>query len=338
MCVFGTPSDEFTTVGQRGSGTAPAVRVQMSHPAPQPVVHLLANSRSGKGLADSIHEKVKAIGAELGYLVELHEVSEPAMLEKAAAGAVAAAEKDGGLVMAAGGDGTIRTVAEKVQGTNARFSVIPCGTFNYFARTHNIPLEADAAIRLGLTGECRPVRLGSMNGRIFLINASLGMYAQSIHEREKNTSRFGRHRIVALLSTVRTFLSDHLLLRVSMKTGEEQISMRTPMIFIGNNALQFRDLKMKVARCMKEDSLAVVAMKPLGAWEKFRVLARGALRTIEHEERLETFCIDTLQIQSHPRHQTVALDGEIFYMTSPFEIKAMPEVLRLMLPPREVAR
>jgi len=201
-----------------------------------------------------------------------------------------------------------------------------------------VPENHEDAIRLGLTGECRPVRLGEMNGRVFLINASLGIYAQSIHEREKNTDRFGRYRAVAILSTIRTFLSDHILLKVNMVTGNEQISMRTPMIFIGNNALQLRNLKMDVARCMKRDLLAIVAMKPLSKWEMIRVIARGVFRTIENEERLESFCLDSLAIHSHPRHQTVALDGEIFYMHSPLEIKVLPETLRMMLPPKELAQ
>lgn len=307
----------------------------MTHAGQKLTVHLLANARSGKGQGDSIGDKVKAVCEELGHTFVSHEVKEPSELEGAAEKAVKLAINDNGVVMAAGGDGTIRTVAEKVQGTEARMAVIPCGTFNYFARTHKIPEDHDAAIRLGLTGDCRPVRLGEVNGRVFLINASLGMYVDSIHEREKNTEKWGRSRFVAVLSTLRTFISDHRLLHVDMLTGNEHARMRTPMIFIGNNALQLRNLKLEVAGCMKDDALAVVAMKPLTKWEKVRVITRGALRTIDNEERLQSFCINSLSIYSHPLSQEVALDGEIFRMVSPFQVKALPAVLNMMLPPRE---
>jgi diacylglycerol kinase family enzyme len=316
-------------------GTGRAIPAEMSQSSTGKIAHLIANSRSGKGHGQTIHEKVSAIADELGFTLVFHEVSEPSQLEAKAKEAVQAAIGDGGVILAAGGDGTVRTVAEVTHGTSARFAVIPCGTFNYFARTHKVPEDHDAAIRLAMTGDCRPVRLGEMNGRIFLINASIGMYAKSIHEREKNTDRFGRNRAVAILSTMRTFLSDHLLLKVSMSTDTEKITMRTPMIFIGNNALQLRNLKMDVARCMKKDLMAMVALKPLGRWEMLRVIARGILHTIEKEERLESFCIDSLTIHSHPRFQTVALDGELFPMSSPFDVKALPETLRMMLPPRE---
>lgn len=297
-------------------------------------VHLIANGKSGKGLGGSIADKVRDVCKELGFLLEVHEIGSPNQLEEKIQEAVKAAVSDGGVVLAAGGDGTIRSVAEKVQGTGARLGVVPCGTFNYFARTHRIPEDCDAAIRVALTGECRPVRLGELNGRTFLINASMGVYAKLIHDRERTTAIYGRNRAVAILASLKTFLGDHPPLEVHMHTGDQMVTQKTPMVFIGNNALQLRNLNMNVAACMKEDRLALVMLKPLSFAEKARVLARGMLRTVENDERLETFCIDSLMIHSHPRHQHVALDGEIFYMNSPFEVKARPEALRMMLPPK----
>lgn len=297
-------------------------------------VHLIANARSGKGAAGNIAEQLGEACRELGFSLELHEAEEPSQLDKRTEEAVRAAAANGGIVIAAGGDGTIRAVAEKARGTRARLGVVPCGTFNYFARTHSIPEDCADAIRLALTGECRPVRLGELNGHTFLINASLGVYARLIHDREKATKRWGRNRAVAIFSALRTFLGDHPPLEVQMTTDNQMVTQKTPMVFIGNNALQLRNLKLDVAACMKRDRLAVVLLKPLSELEKLRVLARGALRTIDSEERLETFCIDSLVIHSHPRHQHVALDGELFHMTSPFEVRSLPGALRMMLPPR----
>lgn len=308
------------------------------HPIPQPAdareVHLIANERSGKGAAGSIAQKLGEACRELGFSLELHHTPHPRNLNQLTEEAVRAAAANGGIVIAAGGDGTIRCVAERASGTRARLAVVPCGTFNYFARTHGIPESCDDAIRLALTGDCRPVRLGQLNGRVFLINASLGVYAKLIHDREASTRRWGRSRAVAILSALRTFLGDHPPLEVRMTTGDQMVTQKTPMVFIGNNALQLRDLKLDVAACMKRDCLAVVLLKPLSEIEKLRVLARGALRTIESEERLETFCIDSLVIHSHPHRQHVALDGEIFHMSSPFEVRSLPGALRMMLPPR----
>jgi diacylglycerol kinase family enzyme len=54
--------------------------------------------------------------------------------------------------------------------------VLPQGTFNYFSRTHGIPLDTTDATRALLAGMIRPVQVGLLNDRVFLVNASLGLY------------------------------------------------------------------------------------------------------------------------------------------------------------------
>ena len=223
----------------------------------------------------TLADEAQIICDELGYKLINYEIKNAKDFEVQSRKAVAAAEKDGGVVIAAGGDGTIRGVAQEAFGKDIRFAAIPCGTFNFFARTHRIPEDHIEAFRLALTGQARPVRLGQVNGHIFLINASLGMYAKSIRERESRTSRYGRNRLVVILSTLFSLVSDYLLLRVDLIIDKKLQTVRTPMIFIGNNALQLRNLSMDVAKCMKSDLLAVVMMRPVTKLETFRVLLRG---------------------------------------------------------------
>src|SRR5690606_14142951 len=102
------------------------------------------------------------------------------------------------------------------------------------------------------------------------------------------------------------------------------------MIFIGNNALQLRDLAMSVARCMKKDLLAVVMMKPITKLETLRIIFRGIFKTIENDERLESFCVDELTIYTRRKSHLIALDGEMIRVNSPLRVQALPEVLNLV--------
>ena len=295
-------------------------------------VHLIANSRSGHGKGATLVEQAEAICKELSYELVHHKTDDPKDFDNQCKIAVAEAEADGGIVIAAGGDGTIRGVAQAAHGKNVRFAAVPCGTFNFFARTHQIPEEPELAFRMALTNEARPVRLGIVNGNIFLINASLGLYAKAIREREMRTSRYGRNRLVVIISTIMSILSKHLLLKVDLVIDGQVKTVRTPMIFIGNNALQLRDLAMKVARCMKVDSLAVVMMKPLTKFEALRIIVRGFFKTLENDEKLESFCVDELTIHTRRPSHDIALDGEIIRMDSPLRIRALPGALNLVLP------
>lgn len=295
-------------------------------------LHLIANTRSGRGVGAKLPEIAQKVCDEFNAELVTYDTSKN--FNEVCGKAVEAAKKDGGVVVAAGGDGTIRGVAQKAAGQTVDFGVVPVGTFNFFARNHQIPEDPEEAFRLIFTGEVRTVRLGRVNNEIFLINASLGLYAKAIREREQSTARFGRYRFVVIVSTIISFFRRHRLLNVDLVMGNERRSLRTPMIFIGNNALQLRDLKMDVARCMKKDLMAAVTLKPLRKMEMVRVLFRGLTKTIEQEENVDSFCVDSLTIHTTKSPQMVALDGEIFHLNSPFKVEALPHILRMVLPPK----
>ena len=89
----------------------------------------------------------------------------------------------------AGGDGTLRAAAEVLAGGEVALLPVPAGTRNHFARDLGIASTADAgaAARDGVT---REVDVGSVNGRCFLNNASLGAYPNLVEEREERERRW----------------------------------------------------------------------------------------------------------------------------------------------------
>lgn len=82
-------------------------------------------------------------------------------------------------IIAGGGDGTLRDVAEAVAkaGVDAELTIMPLGTANDFARAAGVPLEPDAALEL-LEVPARPVDLGDVNGQVFLNMATGGFGSQ----------------------------------------------------------------------------------------------------------------------------------------------------------------
>lgn len=72
-----------------------------------------------------------------------------------------AVERGAKVVVAIGGDGTVRAVAEGLAGTSTAMGLIPQGTGNLLARNLDLPLtDVDELLRIALTGKDRPIDVG----------------------------------------------------------------------------------------------------------------------------------------------------------------------------------
>lgn len=75
-----------------------------------------------------------------------------------------AVAKNAALVIAAGGDGTIRLVAGVLEGTGIPLALLPVGTGNLFAQNMRIPInDVEAAVRIAFSGHTTPIDLGWMH-------------------------------------------------------------------------------------------------------------------------------------------------------------------------------
>lgn len=299
--------------------------------------HLVANTKSGQGKGAELPNLAQKICDDLGIqLVIYASAKNKEEFDADIQRAVRAAVEENSIVIAAGGDGTIRSVAQAAVEHGARFGAVAVGTFNFFARNHGLPEDPEEALKVALTGSVKSVRLGTMNGELFLINASVGLYAKSISDREESTRKWGRHRIVAILSTLRSLFKKQKLLHAEFETEKGKMHLNTPMIFIGNNDLQLKNLSFKVGEGLERNKLAVILFKPLSRWAMLRVLFRTFMGKAEQEPEVETFGIRHMKITTRRKSHDVALDGEMFHMQSPLTIDVLPKALDLVVPQAEM--
>ena len=96
------------------------------------------------------------------------------------------------VVVAVGGDGTVRTVASALSGTGHALGIVPIGTGNLFARNMGIPVDdIDAALTVATSHGSRLVDVGRLtllddettdHGHAFLIIAGIGFNAAMIDD------------------------------------------------------------------------------------------------------------------------------------------------------------
>ena len=81
------------------------------------------------------------------------------------------------MVVAWGGDGTINEVAASLAFSECVLGVVPAGSGNGLARELSIPLEPRAAFDAVMGGVDRRIDVGSLDGRVFVNVAGVGLDA-----------------------------------------------------------------------------------------------------------------------------------------------------------------
>ncbi|MET0982578.1 MAG: diacylglycerol kinase family protein, partial [Telluria sp.] len=249
----------------------------------------------------------------------------------------AQAREHDGVVVAAGGDGTINTVAHEAVRQGCLFGVLPQGTFNYFGRTHGIPEELDEAVRALLGARVTPVQIGMVNDRIFLVNASVGLYPQLLEAREEDKRQYGRSRLVAIYSALKTALGRYRSLRIALDAEGITRKLRTPTLFVGNNRLQMEQVGMvPMTLAVEEGELAAIAPRPVGKLGMLGLLLRGALGRLGDADNVIAFSFKRLTVKhaalSPRRRIKVATDGEVTHMRMPLEFRVVEGRLLLLKP------
>lgn len=305
-------------------------------PADEPPFIVVLNPGSGRDDAPQARETIARVFAEAGRRHELLACDGERSVADVAAQAVDRAEAVGGIVVAAGGDGTLNTVAQAVLGRRCAFGVLPQGTFNYFGRTHGIPQDTEAAARSLLDARVEPVQVGLVNGRLFLVNASVGLYPQLLEDREAYKQRYGRSRHVALWSALVTVFRAHRPLRLVMQCSGSERQVRTLTLFVGNNALQLQQIGLPEAPLIGSGQLAAVMLKPVGTWGLLGLMLRGAMGRLGEADDVRSFAFESLSVRpALPRRHAmvkVAIDGEIVSLRAPLTFTVSPTPLPLLRP------
>lgn len=305
--------------------------------APDAPLFIVFNSGSGAKNVEAFNASLEAVIGPTGRKWHLRTLDGSRPVPDVAKDAVADAKAAGGVVVAAGGDGTLNAVAAATLGSGCPFGALPQGTFNYFGRAQGIPLDNEGMLRNLLGDTAWPVQVGLVNGRPFLVNASLGLYPQLLEDREGYKQRFGRNRFVALVAGIATLLRQHRQLRLNMTSGDQQQrAIRTPTLFVGNNPLQLEQIGMPQAPALEQGLLAAIVLKPVRTRQLLWLLARGLMGQLGEADSVEGFTFRTLTVKPSGsggrRRAKVATDGEIVWMDAPLQFTVSPEPLYLIKP------
>ena len=288
---------------------------------------VIVNAGSGIGGHDVVAASIRDLFKELGIDADVALVS-----GRDVARAARRAVEDGvSVVIAAGGDGTIGTVASVVAGSSATLGVIPLGTLNHFAKDLHIPLDLEGAARTIAGGHSIAIDVGEVNGRSFINNASIGLYVRLVWEREKER-RHGHRKWVAAAVAAGRLWQQYRRVRVVVHTRNKHRVVRTPFVFVGNNEYQLDGFQLGGRTRLDGGALHVLMAPGMTRIELVKVLLRAFTGRLHGEDHLESLTTSEVSIQAWRRRIGVSLDGELWIAETPLSFRIRPGALRVLVP------
>ncbi|WP_277185104.1 diacylglycerol kinase family protein [Caballeronia sp. BR00000012568055] len=302
---------------------------------------IVMNAGSGRKQADETRTVLERELGAAGRRFELRIVDDPRRLASIARETAEQARAQHGVLVGAGGDGTLCAVAQAALEAGVPFAVLPRGTFNYFSRDHGISADLVESTRLLTHARAYPVSTGFVNGRMFLVNASLGLYPKLLEDRETYKRQFGRSRIVALWSALFTLLRPHRHLRLHIGHEGQTHEIRSSTLFVGNNRLQMEQIGMPEAtRGLEQGLPAAIAPRPIGRLAHLFLMLRGAAGRLADSEHVQCITFDHITVTRASRKRRrvkIATDGEVAWLDMPLEFRVSDQPLLLLKPEPAVA-
>ena len=236
------------------------------------------------------------------------------------------------ILVAGGGDGTVSSVASAIVGSDdAALGILPLGTLNHFAKDVGVPLDLDEAIRGVVAGRIVHVDVADVNGRPFINNASVGMYASLIAERQA-MQRVGRRKWLAHgLAAARVWRRYHRLHVLLGADGRER-AVRTPFVFIGNNQYELSGLELGGRTKLDAGRLHVCMAPGMPRYRVARMILVAIFGDICQLEGFESFTAVEVALDGGTARMRVSLDGEVITLDNPLKFQVRPRALPVIVP------
>jgi diacylglycerol kinase family enzyme len=252
-----------------------------------------------------------------------HDVTEarPDELPAAVRMAVAAGAE---FVGAAGGDGTIRTVAAELVATGVPLLPVPVGTRNHFARDVGVA-DLDAAEKAA-NGRVRTIDVGQVNEKFFVNNSCIGIYPKIVIRREVHQRRLrkGVANVVAAYEQLR------LGERVDVEV--DGVTCRAWMVFVGNGTYGEGLLDLADRESVDDGLLDVRVVRADRPWSRLRIVGALLLGRLARSPLVLQWRTAATVVNLNRTRVEVALDGEVELLAPPLRFRCRANQLRVLVP------
>ncbi len=205
-------------------------------------------------------------------------------------------------VVAVGGDGTLKLIAECLLNTNVPIGVIPAGSANGMAKELGIPTEIKEALDLVVNGRPKKIHTVKLNNEICIHLSDLGFNAYLV----KKFDTIPERGMWGYAKATWHALWNHKRMQIELNIKGETIKSAAAMVAIANATMYGTGLKINPDGKLDDELFEIIVVKDYSYLE---ILKIWLTKLPFNPKKIEVFQTSKVKISSkHKAH--FQIDGE----------------------------
>lgn len=233
-------------------------------------------------------------------------------------------DSEADIVVAVGGDGTVKLVAECLQKTDRAMGILPGGSANGMARELGISNDPVEALELLIGGTVKTIHLVNVNDQLCIHLSDIGFNAYVVKKFEDAESR-GMWGYVKAAFRV---LWQHRKMRVRIQTDKEEVFRMAAMVVIANATQYGNGVVINPAGSLYDDKFEVIVIRKVSFREIFKM--RFTQKGFD-PSKTEFFQTRSLSIKSK-HHAHFQVDGEVMGKIRSLKADVVKNALKIVVP------
>lgn len=227
-------------------------------------------------------------------------------------------------VIAVGGDGTLKLVAECLKETKTPLGILPAGSANGMARELGIPLTVNEALGVAVNGVPKEIHAVMVNGELCIHLSDIGFNAYIV----KKFDDLPQRGMLGYAKATWKALWSHHKMEVDFTIGKEKIVSEAAMVVIANATMYGTGVKINPEGKLDDDVFEVILVKKYSFMEILKIRFTDLPF---NPDKIELFHTSSLRIKTkHKAHFQV--DGEYMGKVNQIDAKLLPAAITVIIP------
>ncbi len=227
-------------------------------------------------------------------------------------------------VIAVGGDGTLKLVAEFLVNTRTPIGIIPAGSANGMAKELGIPMDVNEALKVAAGGTPQQIHAIRINNELCIHLSDIGFNAYLV----KKFDALPQRGMLTYAKAAWQAFWIHRKMQVQLKLDDKIIKTKAAMIVIANATQYGTGLQISPDGKLDDELFEVILIKEYSVIE---ILKIWISKLPWDPKKIERFQTSSLMITTK-RKAHFQVDGEYQGKTNKVTAEILPAAIQIIMP------